>query len=55
MTAIATSESQRTLAKSWNHWLIARLAPTPIVFAKRWPNMSMNAFAAYFSSDVVGV
>lgn len=55
MIAIDTSDNQRTLAKSSNHWLMPRLATTPIAFAKRWPNMSMNAFASYFSSGDVGV
>jgi hypothetical protein len=37
MTAIDTSESQRTLAKSSNHWLMPRLATTPIVSREPLP------------------
>jgi len=32
-----------------------RLATTPMVFANRCTNMSMKAFALYFSSADVGV
>ena len=39
---------------SWNQWLIPRLAAIPAVFAKRCTNMSMNAFAWYFSVGEVG-
>jgi hypothetical protein len=55
MPAIDTSESHRALAAPWNQRLMPRLATTPIVFAKRCTNMSMNALAAYFSSREVGV
>ncbi len=54
MSASVKSDSQRTLAKSWNHAPIARLTPTASALAARWTNMSMNAFALYFSSADVG-
>jgi hypothetical protein len=54
ITATDTSDSQRLVETSWNHWLIPRLRTMPAVFAKRCPNMSMNAFAWYFSVGVVG-
>jgi len=54
ITPIDTIDSQRIVDKSWNHWLIPRLATMPRVFAKRCANMSMNAFAWYFSVGVVG-
>ena len=55
ITATVNSESQRRLSKSWKNVVIARLTPTAIALAKRCTNMSMNAFALYFSSVVVGV
>ena len=54
ITTTDTIDSQRMVDTSWNHWLRPRLATMPAVLAKRCPNMSMNAFAWYFSSGVVG-
>ena len=40
--------------KARKYVVMPRLTSTAIAFAKRWTNMSMNAFALYFSSLVVG-
>ena len=53
-TTTVTSDSHRMLENSANAAVIPRLITTASAFAKRCTNMSMNAFALYFSSRVVG-
>ena len=47
--------SQRTVEKSAKSVVTRRLTPTASAFAKRYTNMSTNAFALYFSARLVGM